>query len=637
MRILKTLRMRIFLLFGFLFLTFLLADQAIERFGLPFSSFEGRIREKESEALKALNLTADLKKERLLLWIEERKADSIVLTENPVIRKYVADLEKMYRGSMAEGITGERLWDRIRNRTDYREIRRYLDVFLASYGAYDGIDLIDLHSGGILISTSEEEEGTAIYGDSVSFTNLSSPKDYSVNAWRHPLSGEFHLHINRLLSLEDENDQGLVLVMHLNTSHFIEPLLQTGGGLGDTGEALLVNGEGWTLTSLKFPLPDGSRARPIEYRITAGPAELAAVGGEGTIATEDYRGVQVLAAYRHIDIGPEIGWGLVVKRDRAEIYRGYRQENLVSLLMMILGILFVVGFTYLLAGSLSGPLIDVSNTAKRIREGDLSARVEVKGTEEIEVLAETFNTMVERIKIFTEQLKEKNEELEAFLYTAAHDLKNPLIGAQGFFSLLDKSLNGKLDSNQRYLMERITVTLKQFEVLLTDLLEYSQVRTGPLVAGRVLVEDLINRIKAEQWEVLKKSGGEIHVQENLPELQINESRAYQVFSNLISNSLKYTRDGVKPVIEVGIAPRTQELIPEKHDLFFVTDNGVGIDEMWHDKIFGLFVRIDRTDSEGSGTGLAIVRRIVRQENGRIWVKSTPGSGTTVYFTLPTSL
>jgi signal transduction histidine kinase len=127
------------------------------------------------------------------------------------------------------------------------------------------------------------------------------------------------------------------------------------------------------------------------------------------------------------------------------------------------------------------------------------------------------------------------------------------------------------------------------------------------------------------------------VQQGLPEIRINRSRAYQIFSNLISNSLKFAREGVNPVIEIGMVPEPHEAVPDKHNLFFVTDNGIGIDQAWHDRIFDLFVRVDDTQGDGSGTGLAIVKRIIRQANGRIWVRSSPGSGTTFYFTLPTAL
>jgi len=633
----STLRMRIFLVFGLLFVAVLATDQLIERFGLPLVSFEGRNKEKQQEAFRALNLIADLKKDRLLFWLEERRSDARIIAQSPLILSALGRVEKKFHQGDGIGITGPGSWEGIQSEVGYRDIRQHLDVVMSSYRAYERIDFIDLHSGVVMISTDKKEQGSVIFDSGVSPSSLSSSGDSSIFTWRHPQSGLFDMHIVCPVSLPGENGKGLVLLMHVNTSHFLEPLLHTGGGLGETGEALLVNGEARILAPLKFPLQDGAIAKPLEYRITAEPARLAAEKEEGIIAARDYRGVPVLAAYRYIELSPEKGWGLVVKRDRAEIFSGYRREDLLSLVLIACGMLFVIGCTYVLAGNLAGPIMQVSKTAKRVQEGDLGARVQVQGTPEVKVLAEAFNSMVQQLKTYMDQLQEQNEELEAFIYTAAHDLKNPLIGAQGFLHLFNKSISGAMDDKQKHLLDRATTTLQQLERILTDLLKYSQVRAAPLEAGSVGIEGVIERIKTEQWEKIRGSGARIHLREDLPEIKISESRAYQVFSNLISNSLKFTRSGVDPVIEIGMIADPQEMVPEKHTLFYVTDNGIGIDPKWHDQIFGLFEQVDHTRDEGSGTGLAIVKRIMRQVNGRIWVRSTPGSGATFYFTLPTSL
>ncbi len=633
--LMTTLRMRIFLVFGLLFAAVVTADLVIERTGVSFLSFEGRNREKQREIFRALNLTADLKKERLLYWIEEREADSKMIAESPVLLSLLGGVEEQFHRNAGAGLTGEPLWERIRASDSYREIRGHIEVMMATYRAYLRIDVIDLHSGVIMISTNETDLGRFIYDEDVNLAGLSSLQGSFVDIWRHPGTDELDMHIARSIPLPGQKERGLVLILHVNTRHFLEPLLHTGDGLGETGEALLVNRDARILTPLKFPLPDGTRARALEYRVAAEPAQRAAAGEEGIIAAEDYRGVPVLAAYRHIRMSPGTGWGLVVKRDKAEIFRGYRRENLLSLMLLALGVLVFAGCSYLLAGSLSGPIQQVSSTARRIQEGDLSARVKVQGTEEVKALAEAFNAMVGQLNRYTDQLKEKNEELEAFLYTAAHDLKNPLIGAQGFLNLLSRTLPADLESRQRHLLERTIATLQQSERVLNDLLGYSRLRATPPEAGRVPVGRIIDRVKEEQWEKIKGSRAVIRVQEPLPEVQINESSAYQIFSNLISNSLKFAREGVPPFIEIGMIPDPEEWVPEDHALFFVSDNGVGIDPMWHEKVFGLFVRVDDTVEEGTGTGLAIVRRIVRQVNGKIWLKSTPGSGATFYFTLPT--
>lgn len=169
----STLRMRMFLGFGLLFVAVLVADQAIEKFGMPFSSFEGRHKEQQLEAFRALGLTADLKKERLLLWIGERKADSKVISESPLIQSSLARVENIFHSNTGAGITGKRLWEAIRKATPFRELTRHMDVMMASYIGYDRIDFIDLHSGVVMVSTNESELGSVIFDEDVNFSKLS--------------------------------------------------------------------------------------------------------------------------------------------------------------------------------------------------------------------------------------------------------------------------------------------------------------------------------------------------------------------------------------------------------------------------------------------------------------------------------
>ena len=129
-------------------------------------------------------------------------------------------------------------------------------------------------------------------------------------------SGQLDLSIARAVGpVQEAGDSeaaiAAVVIMHVVPNDMIAPMLHTGGGFGRTGEALLVDREGRVLAPLKHPLSDGSTAKPLEYRITAEPAVLAAGGAEGIISAEDYRGERVLAAYRYIPVSPGVGWGMV--------------------------------------------------------------------------------------------------------------------------------------------------------------------------------------------------------------------------------------------------------------------------------------------------------------------------------------
>jgi len=231
-------------------------------------------------------------------------------------------------------------------------------------------------------------------------------------------------------------------------------------------------------------------------------------------------------------------------------------------------------------------------------------------------------------------LENKHQELEAFVYAAAHDLKNPLVGAQGLVRLIEKTAGPQLNGDQLYLVKRAIAGLDNLDQLLSDLLEVSRVAIGKTEKEVVKIASLIKRVKSDQKNVIKESEAAIHQPKKLPAILMSQTFAYQVFSNLISNSLKFTRKGISPEIEIGFDHQPDTEIPDGHILFHIRDNGLGIEKMWHDKVFGLFIRVDKSRDDGSGIGLAIVKRIVEQGGGRIWIESTPGEGSTFYFTLP---
>jgi len=144
---------------------------------------------------------------------------------------------------------------------------------------------------------------------------------------------------------------------------------------------------------------------------------------------------------------------------------------------------------------------------------------------------------------------------------------------------------------------------------------------------------VIQQVLEENSETVAALGAVVRVNEDLPPVHFNETRLYQVFSNLISNSLKFSREGVSPKLEIGWKNESDEL-PSGQTLFYLKDNGIGIDEEQLESVFGLFFRLGSDDDVGSGVGLAIVKRIIDLENGKIWVESVPGEGTTFFFTLP---
>ncbi|HEX5807448.1 MAG TPA: PAS domain S-box protein [Anaerolineales bacterium] len=227
------------------------------------------------------------------------------------------------------------------------------------------------------------------------------------------------------------------------------------------------------------------------------------------------------------------------------------------------------------------------------------------------------------------ELESKNAELERFTYTVSHDLKSPLITIKGFLGFLRQ--DAKSGNHVRFEsdIQRISDAADKMQQLLNELLELS--RIGRLVNQAEVIN--ANEMIAEVLELLH---GRIHaanirvtVEENLPQMYGDRPRLFEVLQNLVDNAAKFMGDQPDPSIEIGTAGKTENGTP----VFFIRDNGIGIDPRYKNRIFGLFDKLDaRTD--GTGIGLALAKRIIEFHRGRIWVESEPGKGATFFFSLP---
>ena len=240
----------------------------------------------------------------------------------------------------------------------------------------------------------------------------------------------------------------------------------------------------------------------------------------------------------------------------------------------------------------------------------------------------------ERKRVETEReelvkkLEAQNAELERFNYTVSHDLKTPLVTIKGFLGYLEQDVKtGNVERLQKD-TQRIANAVDKMNHLLHDLLELSRIGRMVNPPQQIDTEQLVREAVETVRGRLEERGVIVHVHPNLPPLYGDRSRLIEVLQNLIENSTKYMGDQKNPQIEIGQA-REDNGKP----IFFVRDNGMGLAPEYHERIFGLFNKLDAT-SEGTGVGLAIVKRIVEFHGGRIWVESELGKGSTFYFTLP---
>jgi signal transduction histidine kinase len=236
---------------------------------------------------------------------------------------------------------------------------------------------------------------------------------------------------------------------------------------------------------------------------------------------------------------------------------------------------------------------------------------------------------IEERKRAERQLQKTNEEVKNFVRLVSHDLKNPIICIQGFSSRLIKHYGQALGEKGLGYVNHVMTNARRMELLVSDLLTLSLIGRVQLEFTDVCCQGLIETLTSNLQTQLARKGIRFQIRDRLPTVHANGERLYQVFENLLVNAIKFTGDRQPARIDVGYED------DGKFHLFYVRDNGIGIDPEHHEKIFDMFFRLKETqDEEGTGLGLPIVSKIVGTLGGKVWVKSTAGEGATFFFTLP---
>jgi PAS domain S-box-containing protein len=234
----------------------------------------------------------------------------------------------------------------------------------------------------------------------------------------------------------------------------------------------------------------------------------------------------------------------------------------------------------------------------------------------------------EELRHLNAQLVTANKELEAFSYSVSHDLRAPLRHINGFTELLKAHVGSRLDATGQLYMNTIVNSAKRMGNLIDDLLIFSRMGKSGMSMGTVnfatLVREIMNDLHAEV------TGREVSWRiDNLPEVYGDATMLRQVWVNLMGNAVKYTRTRTRAEIEIGSRREGKKYV------FFVRDNGVGFDPQYAGKLFGVFQRLHHSDEfEGTGVGLANVRRIIQRHGGRTWAEGRVDSGAVFFFSLP---
>ena len=247
-----------------------------------------------------------------------------------------------------------------------------------------------------------------------------------------------------------------------------------------------------------------------------------------------------------------------------------------------------------------------------------------RAEEKVQVL----NTELERRVIErTGQLEAANNELEAFSYSISHDLRAPLRAMGGFARIVQDDCAAQLPEESRQMLERISANALKMGQLIDGLLAFSRLSRQPLTRRTVLPAAIVRQVCEELQAEKNGRNVQISVAE-LPACDADPALLFQVYVNLLSNALKYTRQRDPAVIEIGARAENGQCV------YSVRDNGAGFEMEYAHKLFGVFQRLHRADQfEGTGVGLAIVQRIIHRHGGRVWAEARPEQGATFYFTL----
>jgi light-regulated signal transduction histidine kinase (bacteriophytochrome) len=303
----------------------------------------------------------------------------------------------------------------------------------------------------------------------------------------------------------------------------------------------------------------------------------------------------------------------------------------VSTRLVVIASLLGLGLSLLVAVlvtlNISVPLSRLTATADRIAAGELVEPAASRRRDEIGSLSLAVTKMVRTLNQQAGELKRSNGDLEQFAYIASHDLQEPLRMVSGFTGLLQRRYAGKLDADADEFIGFAIGGVNRMQALINDLLSYSRVGREEVAAKPVDMQLVVDEALANLQSAIEDRSALVS-RGPLPTVLANHGMLVRVFQNLIANALKFCKAD-RPIVRIAAEQHGSEWV------FSVADNGIGIDPQYRDRIFLIFQRLHQQgEYPGTGIGLAVVKRIVERNGGRIWLESEPGKGTTFFFTLP---
>lgn len=416
--------------------------------------------------------------------------------------------------------------------------------------------------------------------------------------------GERVFLIGQLIRKSDKDSESGGILLGLTRLNILNDLYKDTSMLGATGEGFLTDSKGVALTALRY-----SAHKTMGHPIDA-TAMLDCLAGntKAFVITPDYVDVPTAMSYRPVQ---SYGGCVMVHIRVSEVMAPVNtMRNMLTVIVAIM--ISAVG---LIAFLVMRKLLQMNKERDKLEDN----------------LAEHISHMeamvAERIKI-NKVLEERTDELEAFSYSVAHDLRGPLRSIAGFAHILSEDYFDKLDEDGKKFINSIRGNAQKMGQLIDDLLKFAQVGRHEIKVQDIDMSDLVKSVIQELYALTPERRIQFNVKA-LPPARAQQTLIRQVFANLLSNAIKFTRPVENAVIEVGGESK------ENEDIYYVRDNGIGFDSQYINKIFGVFERLNASaEFEGTGIGLAIVQRIIHRHGGRVWADGKVNEGAIFYFTIP---
>lgn len=338
---------------------------------------------------------------------------------------------------------------------------------------------------------------------------------------------------------------------------------------------------------------------------------------------------------------PYTDWLVVIAFSEQNMLKGV--NSFVNWIILIGIVLMAIGVlaAWTMSRSITQPLNQLMAAATAISQGNYSLPVPIDEhqTDELGKLANAFNIMrsqvymmhedlENKVKERTTQLENVNKELEAFSYSVSHDLRTPLRAISGYSIMLREDYEAQLDAEGKRIIGNIITNAKMMGQLIDDLLSFSRLGKKELIRTQIDMQLLAKNVVNELLQSEPEDKYHFNI-DLLPPVKADQVMIKQVLLNLVNNAIKYSSKKPDPEIVIGSIDKGTETI------YYVKDNGAGFDMAYANKLFGVFQRLhSQEEFEGSGVGLALVKRIIKKHKGEIWAEGIENEGATFYFSLP---